>query len=273
MAGAPAFRCSRGCRAEERPMKRLEGKVAVITGGAGGIGAATGRLFADEGARVLLIDVAEEALQQAVLAIGNEHVSAVVADVAQASQVQHYVRTAIDRYGGIDVFFANAGVEGLVAPITEYPDDVFDRVMAVNVRGVWLGLKHVMAEMQRHGGGSIIITSSIAGVRGNPLLTPYSTSKHAVLGLMRSAALAGAAHGIRVNTVNPAPIETRMMRAIEAGIAPKAPERAKAEREARIPMKRYGLPEEVARLVLFLASDESSYCTGGAFMIDGGFTA
>ena len=254
-------------------MKRLEGKVAVITGGAGGIGAATGRLFAKEGASVLLVDLVAEALQQAVQAIGDEHVSAVVADVTQAEQVQRYVQTAIDRYGGIDVFFANAGVEGVVAPITEYPDDVFDRVMAVNVRGVWLGLKHVMAQMQQRGGGSIIITSSIAGVRGSPGMAPYSTSKHAVIGLMRSAALAGAAHGIRVNTVNPAQIETRMMRSIEAAIDPAVPERAKAEREARIPMKRYGLPEEVAQLALFLASDESGYCTGGVYMVDGAFTA
>jgi len=254
-------------------MKRLEGKVAVITGGAGGIGAATGRLFAEEGASVLLVDLAAAALQQAVQAIGDEHVSAVVADVTQAEQVQRYVQTAIDRYGGIDVYFANAGVEGVVAPITEYPDDVFDRVMAVNVRGVWLGLKHVMAQMQQRGGGSIIITSSIAGVRGSPGMAPYSTSKHAVIGLMRSAALAGAAHGIRVNSVNPAQIETRMMRSIEAAIDPAVPERAKAEREARIPMKRYGLPEEVARLALFLASAESGYCTGGVYMVDGAFTA
>lgn len=254
-------------------MKRLEGKVAVITGGAGGIGAATGRLFAEEGASVLLVDLAAAALQQVIQAIGDERVSAVVADVTQAEQVQRYVQTAIDRYGGIDVYFANAGVEGVVAPITEYPDDVFDRVMAVNVRGVWLGLKHVMAQMQPRGGGSIIITSSIAGVRGSPGMAPYSTSKHAVIGLMRSAALAGAAHGIRVNTVNPAPIETRMMRSIEAAIDPVVPERAKAEREARIPMKRYGLPEEVARLALFLASAESGYCTGGVYMVDGAFTA
>jgi NAD(P)-dependent dehydrogenase (short-subunit alcohol dehydrogenase family) len=254
-------------------MKRLEGKIAVITGGAGGIGAATGRLFAEEEARVLLVDLAAEALQQVVQAIGDEHISAVVVDVTQAEQVQRYVHTAIDRYGGIDVFFANAGVEGVVAPITEYPDDVFDRVMAVNVRGVWLGVKHVMAQMQQRGGGSIIITSSIAGVRGSPGMAPYSTSKHAVIGLMRSAALAGAAHGIRVNSVNPAQIETRMMRSIEAAIDPAVPERAKAEREARIPMKRYGLPEEVARLALFLASDESGYCTGGVYMIDGAVTA
>ena len=254
-------------------MKRLEGKVAVITGGAGGIGAATGRLFAAEGASVLLVDVAAGALKQAVREIGGERVSGVVADVTQADQVQRYVQTAIERYGGIHVFFANAGVEGAVAPITDYPDDVFDRVIAVNVRGVWLGLKHVMAHMQQRGGGSIIITSSIAGVRGGPMMAPYTTSKHAVIGMMRSAALAGAADRIRVNTINPAQIETRMMRSIEAGINPATPERAKAEREARIPMKRYGLPEEVARLALFLASDESSYCTGGVYMVDGGFTA
>jgi NAD(P)-dependent dehydrogenase (short-subunit alcohol dehydrogenase family) len=252
-------------------MKRLEGKVAVITGGAGGIGAATGCLFAGEGASVLLVDLAPQALEKAVQEIGSDRVSAAVADVTQAEQVQHYVRTAMDRYGQIDVFFANAGVEGVVAPITDYPDEVFDRVIAVNVRGVWLGLKHVMAEMQPRGGGSIIITSSIAGVRGGPLMAPYATSKHAVVGLMRSAALSGAAHGIRVNTINPAPIETRMMRSVEAGFAPEAPERAKAEREGRSPMKRYGLPEEVARLALFLASDESSYCTGGVYMIDGGW--
>ena len=148
-------------------MKRLEGKVAVITGGAGGIGAATGRLFAEEGASELLLDLAAGALKQAVQEIGGERVSSVVADVTQAEQVQGYVQTAIERYGGIDVFFANAGVEGVVAPITDYPDDVFDRVIAVNVRGVWLGLKYVMAQMQRQEGGSIIIVSSTAGVRGS----------------------------------------------------------------------------------------------------------
>jgi NAD(P)-dependent dehydrogenase (short-subunit alcohol dehydrogenase family) len=157
-------------------MKRLEGKVAVITGGAGGIGAATGRLVAEEGARVLLVDLAAEALQQVVQVIGDEHVSAVVADVTQAEQVQRYVQTAIDRYGRIDVFFANAGIEGIVAPITEYPDDVFDRVMAVNVRGVWLGLKHVMAQVQLRGGGPR--SPACAAARGwlptRPASTPSS---------------------------------------------------------------------------------------------------
>jgi NAD(P)-dependent dehydrogenase (short-subunit alcohol dehydrogenase family) len=253
-------------------MRRLDGKVAIVTGGAGGIGQATARLFADEGARVLLVDVDATALAAAVAAIGDEWVSSVVADVSDAAATAGYVQAAVDRYGRLDVLFANAGIEGVVAPITDYPDDLFDRVLAVNVRGVWLGVKAAMAQMQQHGGGSIVITSSIGGVRGSPLLAPYVISKHAVVGLMRSAALAGAAHGIRVNTINPAPIETRMMRSIEAGWTPDAPERAKQEREARIPLHRYGLPEEVARLVLFLASDESSFCTGGVYMIDGGLT-
>lgn len=255
-------------------MARLDGKVAIITGGAGGIGQATARLFVDEGASVVLVDVDAAALQAAVVAIGGDRVSAVAADVARADDSDRYVRAAIERHGGIDIFFANAGIEGVVAPLVEQPDDAFDRVLAVNVRGAWLGLKRVMAHMQERGaGGSIIITSSIAGVRGSPMLAPYAISKHAVIGLMRSAALAGAAHGIRVNTVNPSPVETRMMRSIEAGASPAAPERAKAERVGRIPLGRYGLPEEVAHLVLFLASDESRYCTGGVYMIDGGLTA
>lgn len=255
-------------------MARLDGKVAIITGGAGGIGQATARLFVDEGASVVLVDVDAAALQAAVVAIGGDRVSAVAADVARADDSDRYVRAAIERHGGIDIFFANAGIEGVVAPLVEQPDDAFDRVLAVNVRGAWLGLKRVMAHMQERGaGGSIIITSSIAGVRGSPMLAPYAISKHAVIGLMRSAALAGAAHGIRVNTVNPSPVETRMMRSIEAGASPDAPERAKAERVGRIPLGRYGLPEEVAHLVLFLASDESRYCTGGVYMIDGGLTA
>ncbi|MCC6627504.1 MAG: SDR family oxidoreductase [Chloroflexi bacterium] len=255
-------------------MARLDGKVAIITGGAGGIGQATARLFVAEGAMVVLVDVDAAALQAAVAAIGGERVSAVAADVTSADDSDRYVRAAIERHSGIDILFANAGVEGVVAPLVEQPDEAFDRVMAVNVRGVWLGVTRVMAHMQQRGaGGSIIITSSIAGVRGSPMLAPYATSKHAVIGLMRSAALAGAADGIRVNTVNPSPVETRMMRSIEAGASPAAPERAKAERVARTPLGRYGLPEEVAQLVLFLASDESRYCTGGVYMIDGGLTA
>jgi NAD(P)-dependent dehydrogenase (short-subunit alcohol dehydrogenase family) len=254
-------------------MARLTGKIAIITGGAGGIGTEAGRLFAAEGAKVLLVDLNEEPLRQAVKSIGNEAVSHAVADVTQPEHVQQYVRTAVERYGGIDIFLNNAGIEGVVQPITDYPIDVFDQVMAVNVRGAWLGLKYVIPEMRKRGGGSIVITASVAGIKGTAGVSAYIISKHAVIGMMCTAALEGAPFGIRVNTVNPAPIETRMMRSLEEGFAPGAAEQAKHDIATRVPLKRYGTPQEVAQIMLFLASDESRYCTGGVYMVDGGMSA
>ena len=259
-------------------MARLSGKVAVITGGAGGIGRAAARVFTGEGAQVLLVDVNEAALQQAVQDTGSEQASYVVADATQPEPAQHYINTAVERYGGVDILLANAGVEGVLLSIPECPVEVFDQVMAVNVRGVWLGLKYVIPAMRQRGGGSIVITSSVAGIRGTTGMSPYNTSKHAVIGLMRTAALECAADSIRVNTVNPAPIETRMMRSIEEMRTSReggqtTVEHIKQTNAARIPLKRYGDPEEVARLMLFLASDESSFCTGGVYMVDGGSSA
>ena len=253
-------------------MARLTGKVAVITGGAGGIGLEAGRLFAGEGAKVLLVDLAEEPLRQAVKTIGSEAVSYVAADVTHPEQTQHYIRTAVERYGGIDLYLANAGIEGAVLPITEYPIDVFDRVMAVNVRGVWLGLKYVIPEMRTRGGGNIVITSSVAGTKGTAGVSAYITSKHAVIGMMRTAALECAPFNIRVNSVNPGPIETRMMRSLEENFAPGAATHAKENITDQVPLKRYGSPQEVAQVMLFLASDESRYCTGGVYMVDGGMS-
>jgi NAD(P)-dependent dehydrogenase (short-subunit alcohol dehydrogenase family) len=254
-------------------MGRLDGKVAIITGGSGGIGAEAGRIFVREGARVLLVDLQEEPLKKAVQSINSSAVSYAVADVSQPEQVQAYVHTAVERYGGVDISLQNAGIEGVVQPITEYPLDIFDKVLAVNVRGAWLGLKYLMPEMQKRGGGSVIITSSVAGIRGTPGLSAYVTSKHAVIGLMRTAALEGAAHNIRVNTVNPAPTDTRMMRSLESGFSPNAAERAKERIAATVPLRRYGSPEDVANLMLFLASEEGRYCTGGVYMVDGGLSA
>jgi NAD(P)-dependent dehydrogenase (short-subunit alcohol dehydrogenase family) len=259
-------------------MARLAGKIAVITGGAGGIGRAAGKLFAEEGASVVLVDMHEAALQEAVKAVGSGTASYVVADTTQPAQVQAFVEAAVQRHGGIDVFLANAGVEGVVQSIPDYPVDVFDQVMAVNVRGVWLGLKYVIPVMRQRSGGSIVITSSVASLRGTAGMSAYNTSKHAVIGLMRVAALECAPWGIRVNTVNPAPIETRMMRSLEemrtsqtTGMA--TVEQTKQLYASRIPLRRYGHPEEVARLMLFLASEESSYCTGGVYVVDGGSSA
>ena len=260
-------------------MARLTGKIALITGGAGGIGQAAAKIFTAEGARVVLVDLDEAALQSAVQSIGEEMASYAVADVTQPEQVQSYVNAAVERWGGIDIFLANAGIEGVLSSIADYPIDIFDRVMAVNVRGVWLGLKYVMPVMRDRGGGSIVITSSTAGIGGSASMSAYVASKHAVIGLMRSDALEGARLGIRVNTVNPAPIETRMMRSLEemrvaaADDSAVTVEQTKQVSEARIPLQRYGNPEEVAKLMLFLASDESSFCTGGVYMVDGGRSA
>ena len=260
-------------------MARLSGKTALITGGAGGIGQAAARLFTAEGARVALVDRDEAALQAVVQSIGEESASYVVADVTQPEQAERYVKAAVDRWGGVDIYLANAGIEGMVSPIPDYPLDVFEQVIAVNVTGVWLGLKYVIPVMRERGGGSIVITSSTAGIGGTAGMSAYTTSKHAVIGMMRTAALECAPMGIRVNTVNPAPIETRMMRSLEemrvaaADDSEVTVERTKQAYSARIPLQRYGNPEEVARLMMFLASDDSSYCTGGVYMVDGGRSA
>ncbi len=260
-------------------MARLEGKVAVITGATGGIGQAAAKLFADEGAKVALVDLDETSLQEVVGSIGDDKASYTVADVTQPDQTQVYIDAAVSRWGGIDVLLANAGIEGTLSSIPGYPIDVFDRVMAVNVRGVWLGIKYAVPRMRERGGGSIVITSSTAGISGTPEMSAYNTSKHAVVGLMRTAALEGAPDGIRVNTVHPAPIETRMMRSIEElrvaamDDSSVTVEVAKQSFADRIPLGRYGNPEEVARMMLFLASDDSSFSTGGMYMVDGGRSA
>jgi NAD(P)-dependent dehydrogenase (short-subunit alcohol dehydrogenase family) len=179
---------------------------------------------------------------------------------------------ATERYGGVDVFLANAGIEGDVKPITEYDEARFEQVLNVNVKGVFLGLKSAIPAMQERGGGSIVITSSVAGVTGAAGVSAYVTSKHAVIGLMRSAAKECAAMNIRVNTVNPSPVETRMMRSLEEGLLPGSAEAAKQAMVAAIPMGRYGAPEEIARVMLFLASDDSAWVTGSVYMADGGYT-
>jgi NAD(P)-dependent dehydrogenase (short-subunit alcohol dehydrogenase family) len=254
-------------------MGKLDGKVALITGGARGIGLAAAKRFVAEGSTVVLVDLDEEPLNRAVAEVGKERAIAVRADVTRPEDVERYVRSCVEHAGGIDVYLANAGVEGAVKPIPEYPVEIFDRVIAVNVRGVWLGLKHVIPRMVERGGGSIVITSSVAGIHGYAGVSAYVTSKHAVVGLMRTAALECAPHKIRVNTVNPAPIETRMMRSLEDGFVPGQGEQAKRQILTGIPMGRYGTPEEVADLMLFLACDESRYLTGGVYMVDGGISA
>ncbi|MEM9622867.1 MAG: glucose 1-dehydrogenase [Pseudomonadota bacterium] len=258
-------------------MGRLDNKVAVITGGAGGIGIAVAQRFTEEGADVLLVDLDEQALADAVQKIGSNKVSYFVGDVTKAEDNQAMIDMATERYGGVDTFLANAGIEGDVTSILDYDEQRFDQVMAVNVKGPFLGLKAAIPAMVNRGGGSIIITSSIAGVQGAPGVAPYVTSKHAVIGLMKSAAKEVAAHKIRVNTVNPSPVETSMMRRLEsgmgAGMGTDAADEAKARMEANIPLGRYAEPEDIANIMLFLASDDSEFLTGSVYMADGGSSA
>lgn len=250
-------------------MARLAGKVAVITGATGGIGAAASRLFAAEGAELMLVDMDAERLE----ALGGETGAAWHAGDVSDPEVNEAVAAATaERFGGIDIGLLNAGIEGALAPIGDYTVEMFDRVMAVNARGVWLGLKALMPHLERRGGGSLVLTSSTAGIRAIPDMSAYTASKHAVIGLMRSAAIEGSASNIRVNTVNPSPIDTRMIQSLEEmyGVAGSGSNQPLA---GATPLRRYGEPEEVARLMLFLAGDESSFCTGGVYMVDGGVSA
>lgn len=253
-------------------MQRLADKVALITGATGGIGLAAARLFSAEGAKLVLVDLDQGALDQAVAGLGNQAIG-IAADVTDDAANAGYVRAALERFGRLDIAFLNAGIEGAIANLPDYPLDLYERVMAVNVRGVFLGLRHAIPAMRQGGGGSIVITASLAGLRGTPRLSAYVASKHAVVGLMKTAALECAQHGIRVNTINPAPIATRMIEALEEGYAPGAAAMVKQKMEKAVPLRRYGQPEEVARLALFLASDEASYITGNVYPVDGGMSA
>lgn len=253
-------------------MSRLQNKVAIITGGAGGIGIAAARKFVAEGARVLLVDLDDATLADAAGEFGDA-ASWCVADVSDPNQTVAYVQRAVEAFGGVDILLANAGVEGTVTPIVDQDVEMFDKVLAVNVRGAWLGLKYAIPEIAKRGGGSILITSSVAGIHGSPGLSPYVTSKHAVIGMMRSAALECAPHNIRVNTVNPSPVETRMMRSLEEGLLPGNAPSAHDAIAASIPLGRYGEPADVADLMCFLVSDEAGFLTGGVYMVDGGVSA
>ena len=254
-------------------MGRLEGKVAVITGAAGGIGRVASARFVAEGCRLVMVDLSTEQLEQAAADLDPDRVEICEADVSSVQDSQRYIKAAVDRFGGIDILVANAGIEGQVARIVDYDVEEFDRVIAVNLRGVWLGIKYAFPQMIERGGGSIVVTSSTAGVTGSAVLSAYNASKHGVIGLMRSAARDGARQNIRVNTVNPCPVETRMMRSIETGIDGDDAQSVYERIQDSIPLGRYADPAEIANLMLFLVSDESSYLTGGVYMADGGSTS
>jgi NAD(P)-dependent dehydrogenase (short-subunit alcohol dehydrogenase family) len=255
-------------------MGRIDGKIAIITGAAGGIGRATTKRFVAEGASVLMVDLDEDALRHAADEIGTpDQIAIHAADVSKPDHVRNYVDACVSRFGGVDVLFANAGIEGTVGQLTDVSYDDFDRVQKVNLYGCWLALKYAAPKIAERGGGSIIFTSSVAGIVGASGLGPYVASKHAVVGLAQTAAIELANQNIRVNTVNPGPVANRMMDSIEKQSAPDDPESVHAGFEEKVPLRRYATNEEVANMVLFLASDESSYSTGSQFVIDGGYTA
>ena len=253
-------------------MSMLAGKVAIITGGSGGIGLATAKRMTAEGAKVLLVDIDEDALKKAVAEIGDDQTAYAVADVTVPEEAEAYVKAAVDKFGKLDIYVGNAGIEGVVKPLTEYPIEMFDKVLAVNVRGLFLGLKYAMPELKKTKGNAVLM-SSVAGLSGSPDVSAYITSKHAVVGLMRAAAIEGARDGVRVNSIHPSPVETRMMRSLEEGFSPGHGDEAKKGLAATIPLQRYADPGEIADAVVYLTSDNAKFVTGVRLPVDGGLTA
>jgi NAD(P)-dependent dehydrogenase (short-subunit alcohol dehydrogenase family) len=249
------------------PPMRLQGRVAAITGGALGIGRATARLFAEEGATVALGDVQLEAAEKVAQEIerGGGKAIAIALDVGDAAQVQAFVDRVAKEFGRLDVMFANAGIAHS-APFLEHPEAQWHRVLRVNLTGVFLCGQAAARQMVRQGGGGrIITTASINGFRGVENLVGYNAAKAGVIELTRTMAVELARHRITVNAIAPAQIDTRLTRTL--------PEEARRRRVERIPMGRFGEPEEVAKVALFLASDDASYVTGHTLAVDGGYLA
>jgi NAD(P)-dependent dehydrogenase (short-subunit alcohol dehydrogenase family) len=253
---------------------RLDGKVAVVTGAAGVIGTATMRLLAERGARIVAVDRRKAELKTAIKDLpATADPLLVTADVTREEEVAEYVHAALDKFGTIDVFFNNAGIEGDIRPLTDYPLDSFRRVLDVNVVGVFLGMKHVLPTMLKNKKGSIVNTASIAGLMGSPHIAVYSASKHAVIGLTKSAAWECTGTGVRINCVCPGLIDSRMLSTILQGRSGGNEPPPQDKIVERIPARRLGQASEVAAIVAFLASDDASYVSGSHYTVDGGRTA
>jgi NAD(P)-dependent dehydrogenase (short-subunit alcohol dehydrogenase family) len=248
---------------------------AIITGAAKGIGRATALSLSHHDVRILAVDRDEDALAQLVTEISDKGgvAHAHVADVSDSTDVRSFVDHAIRLFNGVDYFFNNAGIIGRLAPLVDYPEDVFDQVIAVNLRGAFLGLKYVLPGMYERGSGAVVNTASVAGLVGHIDHAGYVASKHGIVGLTKVAGAEAAAYGVRVNAVAPGPVHTQMMDAIEAM---KSPEDADVERQRllqNIPAHRYGTVTDIAAVVLFLLIGESNYLNGATITVDGAFTA
>jgi NAD(P)-dependent dehydrogenase (short-subunit alcohol dehydrogenase family) len=248
----------------------FNGKVAIVTGGAGGIGYAVAEGFLKGGGKVLIVD-RDPSVAQAAEKLGA-NARGIVADVSKSADVQAYVQAALDAFGRIDCLVNNAGTEGKVAPTAEYDEEIWDKVLAVNLKGTFLGLRHVLPVMIAQGSGSIVNMSSTAGVIGTPRMPAYTASKHGVIGLTKTVSGEVARQGIRVNAVCPGPTDTAMLRSIETMINPNDPDAVRDAYKAAIPTGRYATPAEIANVVLFLLSDLAITVTGAHYMADNGRT-
>ena len=247
----------------------FSGKVGLITGAASGMGLATAQAFAAAGAAVVLADFKEDAVKaaaQKLIAAGHKAL-AVPCDVSDDAQVAAMVDRTVADFGRLDAAFNNAGVMALIAPIAHSSREDWDRVIGINLRGVWSCMKHELRQMERQGGGAIVNNASVGALTGNPGIASYIASKHGVVGLTRTAALEYVKRGIRVNAVNPGLIDTQIARAVV-----NRDEQAYAELAKHVPIGRAGSPEEIASVVLRLCSPGASYVVGHALTVDGGMT-
>ena len=251
-------------------MGRLQGKAAIITGGEGSIGMATARAFAAEGASVFLAGISEPDLKASAAELGDRAAWGVT-DVTDSAQVKAAVDAAVGQFGRLDVVVANAGIAGPIAPIADYPEDEFDQTLAVHVRGAFLLCKHSVPHLSK--GASVIITSSVVGLTAAPNIAGYSTAKHAQVGLMRTLARELAPRGIRVNTIHPGPVDNEFQHRIEVAATGADRDAATAIFDQLTPLARHAAPAEIARAMLFLASDDSSFMTGATLAVDGGMSS